>query len=274
VSRVAFFRIKAVCVLALTGLLLPISAEARRHRAPHAGSQSPHAKTASSSLTVATRHAPADFSTVVVDAGHGGHDLGGIPENLIPEKNVALDVAQRLAHRLEAAGLRVVMTRPDDTFITLGQRVRIANAESDAIFVSIHFNATQRTDARGVESFYGSASSAPLAHLIQRKLLTISSNPDFRPVKHATFWVLRETKLPAVLAECGFLTNPEDTALAQKEEYREKLSEQIASAILEYRHWLADPSSSPAVPSATDAEPTVSSPTVSPSPPPPPLPTP
>ncbi len=179
------------------------------------------------------------FSTVVIDAGHGGHDPGGIPENIIPEKGVALDVAQRLQKHLEAAGLRTVMTRTDDTFITLGERVRIANAEKDAIFVSVHFNAALRLEARGIETFYGSTASAPLARLIQRNLLTVTVNPDNRPVRHATFWVLRETKLRAVLAECGFLTNKEDTALAQHEEHREKLAAQMATAILEWRVSLA-----------------------------------
>jgi len=64
------------------------------------------------------------FTTVVVDPGHGGHDVGGIPENIIPEKDVALDVGKRVQKHLEAAGLRVVMTRSDDTFISLGERVR------------------------------------------------------------------------------------------------------------------------------------------------------
>jgi len=178
------------------------------------------------------------FTTVVVDPGHGGHDLGGIPENIIPEKDVALDVAIRVEKHLEAAGLRVVMTRSDDTFISLGERVRIANAERDAIFLSIHFNSALRPEARGVEVYYGSPTGAPLAQLIQEKLLTVTVNPDDRRVKRGPFWVLRQTKCPAVLAECGFLTNCEDAEFALDESSREKLAEQIVAAVLEYHQRL------------------------------------
>jgi N-acetylmuramoyl-L-alanine amidase len=181
----------------------------------------------------------APFSTVVVDAGHGGHDPGGIPQNIIPEKGVALDVATRLKTHLEAAGIRVVMTRSDDTFITLGERVRMANAEKDAIFVSVHFNSALRVGARGIENYYGSAAGAPLATLINEKLLPVTVNPDYRPVKKAAFWVLKETKCPAVLVECGFLTNPDDAALAQQEAFRETLAKGIASAVVEHRDALS-----------------------------------
>jgi N-acetylmuramoyl-L-alanine amidase len=198
-----------------------------------------HRSKSKTSATTTKPKTPVSFSTVVVDAGHGGHDRGGIPENIIPEKDVALDVARRLQTHLESGGLRVVMTRSDDTFITLGQRVRIANAEPNAIFISVHFNAALRREARGVETFFGSVTGAPLARLIQEKLLTVTANPEYRPLKRAKFWVLRETKCPAVLAECGFLTNPEDAAFAQQETAREMLAQQIAAAVLEHRNSLA-----------------------------------
>jgi len=233
--------IRKLLLLCLAAMLLTTPAEAKRSKSKR-GSAKKTAANASTALSARTKllaaKARAGFSTVVIDAGHGGQDPGGIPENIIPEKGVALDVAQRLQKHLEAAGLRTVMTRTDDTFITLGERVRIANAEPDAVFVSVHFNAALRLEARGVETFYGSVASAPLARLIQRNLLAVTVNPDNRPVRHATFWVLRETKLRAVLAECGFLTNKDDAALTQQEEHREKLSLQIAEAIVEWRRSL------------------------------------
>ena len=176
---------------------------------------------------------------MVIDAGHGGHDLGGIPENIIPEKDVALDVAIRLQKHLDAAGLRTVMTRADDTFISLGERVRITDAEKDAVFVSVHFNSGLREAARGIETFYGSPTSEPLAQGILRSLLTVTENPEPRGVKHATFWVLRKTKQRAVLVECGFLTNPDDACVALDEGHRERLATQIAAAVVEYRNSLA-----------------------------------
>src|SRR6266704_7096772 len=87
--------------------------------------------------------------TVVIDAGHGGHDRGGIPGQRIAEKVMTLDVAQRLRNVLSASGYRVVMTRDSDVFVPLPTRVSIANSCRNAIFVCIHFNATQRQGAGG-----------------------------------------------------------------------------------------------------------------------------
>jgi N-acetylmuramoyl-L-alanine amidase len=228
-----------ITAVALAGaLLFALAPEADAKSSHHKKRHRSKANNSATPSTVQPR-TPVSFSTVVVDAGHGGHDRGGIPENIIPEKEVALDVARRLQSHLESEGLRVVMTRSDDTFVTLGQRVRIANAEPNAIFISVHFNAALRSEARGVETFFGSASGAPLARLIQEKLLTITANPESRPLKRAKFWVLRETKCPAVLTECGFLTNPEDAAFAQQESSREMLAQQIAAAVLEHRNSLA-----------------------------------
>jgi N-acetylmuramoyl-L-alanine amidase len=229
-------RITAVALAsALLFALVPVAdAKNSHHKKRHRS----NAENSANPSTVQPR-TPVSFSTVVVDAGHGGHDRGGIPENIIPEKEVALDVAKRLQSHLESEGLRVVMTRSDDTFVTLGERVRIANAEPNAIFISVHFNAALRPEARGVETFFGSASGAPLARLIQEKLLAITTNPENRPLKCARFWVLRETKCPAVLTECGFLTNPEDAAFAQQETSRDMLAQQIAAAVLEHRNSLA-----------------------------------
>src|ERR1700686_5029800 len=88
--------------------------------------------------------AAGSFSTVVIDPGHGGLDWGGIPGQQVPEKMVALDTALRLQKLLQKADLRTVMTRSTDTFVPLRVRTEMANAEQDAIFVSIHYNAAPR----------------------------------------------------------------------------------------------------------------------------------
>ncbi len=176
----------------------------------------------------------AAFSTVVIDAGHGGHDAGGIKTNIIPEKNVALDVALRVQAVLRRAGLRTVMTRSTDVFVPLPRRVAIANAQRNAIFVSIHFNSGERRGACGIESFYNSPKGAVLARCIQRCAMTTTRGEN-RGTKPATFYVLRRNKLVSALVECGFLTNPQDTALARSKEYRQRLANQIARGILQYR---------------------------------------
>lgn len=185
-------------------------------------------------MVIFSAEARAAFSTVVLDAGHGGHDAGGIPTNLLPEKGVALDVARRVQAYLVKAGLRVVMTRSSDVFIPLGQRVAVANAQKRAIFVSIHFNSAPRRGADGIETFYYSASGLPLAKILLRKVMATTKGEN-RGVKRRGFYVLRNTRIPAVLVECGFLTNPGDAARARSKEYRDLLARQIASGILEYR---------------------------------------
>ncbi|HEY5706006.1 MAG TPA: N-acetylmuramoyl-L-alanine amidase [Terrimicrobiaceae bacterium] len=176
----------------------------------------------------------ASFSTVVIDAGHGGFDRGGIPSNIIPEKGVALDVARRLRAHLAGAGFRTVMTRSSDTFVTLGRRVAIANAQRRAIFVSIHFNSARRVGANGIETFYGSARAKGLARLIQRNAMKTTSGEN-RGIKRARYYVLRNSRMPAVLIECGFLTNPRDARRASSSAYRDRLARQIARAIIQYR---------------------------------------
>src|SRR3954468_901321 len=85
--------------------------------------------------------------TIVIDAGHGGFDRGGVPGQRISEKDKTLDVAQRLKRILQATGYRVVMTRDSDVFIPLGTRTAIANSHPGATFVSIHFNCASRSGA-------------------------------------------------------------------------------------------------------------------------------
>lgn len=188
-------------------------------------------KNGKSSASVLSADAP--FSTVVLDAGHGGHDPGGIPSNLIPEKGVALDVTQRVAAHLRSAGINVVMTRSDDTFVSLPDRVKIANQHPEGILVSIHFNSGQRVAARGIETFYSASAGAPLAARIQSNLMSVTDGEN-RGVKRASFYILRNSKIRSVLAECGFLTNPEDAARASEPLYRERLAVQISNAIIEY----------------------------------------
>ena len=93
------------------------------------------------------------FTKVILDAGHGGHDLGGT-FGLTYEKHLALDVVKRVEIYLKSQGISTKLTRSRDTFISLQRRARIANAESGAIFVSIHFNHARSRKAAGIETFY------------------------------------------------------------------------------------------------------------------------
>jgi N-acetylmuramoyl-L-alanine amidase len=169
-------------------------------------------------------------TTVVIDAGHGGYDHGGIPGQRIPEKEMTLDVAQRLKGLLAASGYRVVMTRDSDVFVPLPTRVAIANSYQNGIFVCIHFNSAKRIGADGIETYFYSRDSLPLASAVHYFVAGGAPSPN-RGVRRRGFYVLRKTKIPAVLVECGFLTNPNEGHYAQSPSYRQKLAEEIAAGV-------------------------------------------
>src|SRR5881409_3296280 len=169
-------------------------------------------------------------TTVVIDAGHGGYDRGGIPGQQVAEKDMTLDVAQRLKRVLAAGGYRVVMTRDSDVFVSLGGRVAIANSYPNALFVCIHFNSAKRMGAGGIETYFYGRDSLPLASAIHYFVAGGAPSSN-RGVRRRGYYVLRKTNIPAVLVECGFLTNPTEAAYAQTVSYRQKLAEEIAAGV-------------------------------------------
>lgn len=170
-------------------------------------------------------------STVIIDAGHGGHDRGGVPGDRYAEKIFTLDVSRRLEALLRSAGYRTVMTRRGDYFVGLGGRCAIANSYRDAIFVSVHFNSAPREGANGIETYYYSRRSARLAGAIHARVVRATGTED-RRVRTRGFYVLRHTRIPAVLAECGFLTNrSEGGRIAGSGSYRQRLAEAISAGI-------------------------------------------
>ena len=174
------------------------------------------------------------FRTVVIDAGHGGHNLGTTSRWGGAEKNNTLDVALRLDPKLRAAGFETVLTRKGDYFVELNQRAKISNRQDNAIFVSIHFNEGSRREARGAETYYKSRPSRELAERIQRAVSTLPGASS-RGVKTANFRVLKRNEYPAVLVECGFLSNPAEGCRCATPRYRELLAAAIAGAIIEQR---------------------------------------
>ncbi|MEI6713717.1 MAG: N-acetylmuramoyl-L-alanine amidase [Verrucomicrobiota bacterium] len=171
-------------------------------------------------------------ATIVLDAGHGGHDPGGIPGQRISEKNCALDVARRIQAKLKAAGHRVIMTRSSDVFVELSERVAISNrAPGKPVFVSIHFNSAPNCDGHGIETYHYDKRGAALARAIHSRVVRVSGGPD-RGVRTARFYVLRYNKRPAVLAELGFLTNPQEgSRIGKSDAFRQKLADAVADGI-------------------------------------------
>ena len=168
------------------------------------------------------------FTTVVVDAGHGGIDNGARARDRSVEKKYALDTAKRIEKGLKARGYRVVMTRKSDYFVSLPTRAAISNRQRGAIFVSVHYNWARRASAQGTETFYYSSRSYPLAANIQRELARISPN---RGVKKARFHVLRNNARPAVLVEGGFLANTQDLRRIKSSTYRQRVADAVVRGV-------------------------------------------
>ena len=122
------------------------------------------------------------------------------------------------------------MTRDSDVFVPLPTRVAIANSYQNGIFVCIHFNSAKRIGADGIETYFYSRDSLPLASAVHYFVAGGAPSPN-RGVRRRGYYVLRKTKIPAVLVECGFLTNPNEGQYAQTASYRQKLAEEIAAGV-------------------------------------------
>lgn len=196
------------------------------------------------------------FQTVVLDPGHGGKDRGA-SNRVGTEKDYTLNVCQHLKKSLEEKGLRVVLTRGDDSFLPLEGRADLANGASDAVFVSLHFNsavdggqakgfevyavtpqgATSTDDhATSLEQFEGTPgnefdeASLALATCVQHSLLGHLPQAD-RGVRRARFAVLRLTRAPAILIEGGYLTNDRESLAINDPVWRDRLAEAIAQGV-------------------------------------------
>lgn len=219
------------------------------------------------------------FDRVVVDAGHGGEDHGASGPGGLLEKDLVLDLAQRLAHKLEAGGLEVLLTRDGDRFVPLDERTKVANAAEGDLFLSIHANASRTKAVRGIETFFaapeatdeaalelaraendafGSAAAKlaegdPVRAILGDLLATqqLSDSQEFarfaqqelaraesarsRGVKQAPFVVLMGVRMPAVLVEVGFISNPQEERALRKAKERERLADGLARAVLAFR---------------------------------------
>lgn len=193
---------------------------------------------------------------VIVDAGHGGGD-GGSVHNGIIEKNLTLDIAKRVEAHLKEAGLRVKMTRDKDVYVELEERSEIANKSRAAAFVSIHLNANLTASVSGLEVYYSPQKTLQAKRLLQAalKLDHIQGLQDGRSERLATsiqkyaceasgarnrgirekgYTVVIGSAMPAVLVECGFISNSAEASKIKTTSYRDKLAKGIAKGITTY----------------------------------------
>ncbi|MGJ8725088.1 MAG: N-acetylmuramoyl-L-alanine amidase family protein [Roseibacillus sp.] len=170
--------------------------------------------------------------TVIIDAGHGGRDIGG-HYGKIYEKHLALDTAMRVEYYLKRKGYRTVMIRQNDTFVSLSQRAAIANRYRNAIFISVHYNSTWKSHVQGLETFYHSSKSKALATYCHSGMLT-NSRASNRGVKYARYYVLRHCKHPAILVEGGFLSHSGERTKSMKGAYRDQLARGIVDGVVKF----------------------------------------
>lgn len=175
----------------------------------------------------------ANFRTVVIDAGHGGHDNGG-QWGRVYEKHLALDTAFRLESKLKAMGYQTVMTRRSDYFISLPQRVSTGNRYRNSIFVSIHYNYTWKQDVSGLETFFSNEASRRLAQCVQSSLIRRTRTVD-RSAKYARFYVIRNSTSPAILVEGGFVSNATERNRMKSAWFRDSIAQGIVDGIQRYR---------------------------------------
>jgi N-acetylmuramoyl-L-alanine amidase len=168
---------------------------------------------------------------IVVDAGHGGHDngAGGARSN---EKDHNLDIARRVRDHLINKGAVVSMTREDDRFISLQGRVDFAHRRNADIFFSIHINSYSSTSA-GTETYYYTSQSKALANEVQRELVKATGLPN-RGVRSARFFVIRKTRMPSILTETAFISNPREEALLVDPKFRERVAQAMVRGIENY----------------------------------------
>jgi N-acetylmuramoyl-L-alanine amidase len=207
---------------------------------------------------------------VVLDAGHGGWDLGTVGKRGLLEKDLVLDIVQRLGQLIESKlDAQVIYTRQDDSYVPLEKRAEIANVSGADLFISIHANYSDLSTARGVETYFSNTYSSikarsaeddaalkqinwnavdirakvtdshKLASDVQQALCgaLVATNPDLRNrgVKEAQYVVLTGTQMPAILAEVSFVSSPEDEAHLQSAGYRQRIADALFRGVAKYR---------------------------------------
>lgn len=226
----------------------------------------------SAAITVKTKGTAAASSEfrMVLDAGHGGWDLGTVGRKGLLEKDLVLDIVQRLGKLVESKlGAQVIYTRQEDEYLPLEKRAEIANVARADLFLSVHANYSDVTTARGVETYYTNTYSSVRARIdgddpqlkqvdwtgvdirakvtdsrrfaadVQQSLYggLAERNPDLRNrgVKKAEYVVLTGTQMPAVLAEVSFVSSPADEDQLKNADYRQGIAEALFRGIAKYR---------------------------------------
>jgi len=170
-----------------------------------------------------------------IDSGHGGHDPGAIGPTGLYEKDVALSVAKRLDAFLVAAGHEVIMTRQDDSYLSLFARSNLLNAQAVDLVVSVHCNSSTDRSVNYLATFIQGlgGKAEQIAKCVQASLATATNWPD-EGIRVANLHMTRETDAPAIIVEMGFISNPEQESQLHSMCWQDKLAKAIANGIEDY----------------------------------------
>lgn len=186
---------------------------------------------------------PTNNKTIIIDAGHGGWDPGKIGNTGDNEKVINLNITLKLQQYLEQSGANVVVTRNIDEALgkkkkeDMNERKKIAEENEGDILVSIHQNSFPSQRAKGAQVFYyeGSENSEKLAQCVQNSFKENVDNENIREAKpNTSYYILKKISIPAIIVECGFLSNADEEKKLNTEEYQEKIAWAIYSGIINY----------------------------------------
>lgn len=169
---------------------------------------------------------------VIIDAGHGGTDVGATSGGIY-EKDITLDISKRVEKLLNPKGYQVVMTRPNDTYVSLQDRVAISAKNDPDIFVSIHVNSSVRPEITGVETHYYHQESMALAQTVHASLASAVQSPN-RGLFKSKFYVINHTTVPAILVEIGFISNSGEREQLVGEKRKQATAKAIADGVENY----------------------------------------
>lgn len=188
-----------------------------------------------SSPTTDLPSVPRGRMVITVDPGHGGNDVGAVGIGGIQEAGINLAVARRVAALLEQQGIQAVLTRQGDDEVELAPRVAIAERSRANLFVSIHSNSVGpgRSEVNGVETYYYSDSGVRLAQTVQNSVIQETGMVDRGP-RQANFYVIRNTTMPAILVEIGFVTGAEDSRRLTDPVWQDRIATGIVRGVLQY----------------------------------------
>ena len=169
---------------------------------------------------------------ILIDAGHGGTDYGAI-RGSINEKDIVLDVAKMVQKELKKLGHTVIMTRDEDVYVSLQDRVDLSERENADIYISIHVNSSVKPEIEGIETHYYHQESLDLAQAVHESLIN-NLQPFDRGLFKSKFYVINHTIMPAILCEIGFISNEEEQKLLVTDKRKQQTAKAIVEGVLRY----------------------------------------